>query len=129
MLSTGISLIICNDEQKARDMADQLHVHPEDLVPLEELRDNLHRLETAVFYTVTSLSDLKAETLMSVYNVRRGLLLLGDSRKVTGRDLSWMKAVMKPQTTQPKPAPRPTEAYNVPIERDDPYEDLGYRRK
>lgn len=136
MLSEGISLILVDDEAEIVKVQELLGVTA--IVALDDMVNHLDVMYEVAFTVVFVGGIEKAEKYLHAYNVRRAIVVVGGKAKAYGRDLTWIKKSLQyaHRTVEEGILPEPKlnlefmgRAFEQPLERDDPYADLGYARR
>ena len=124
MKDGGISLLVVDTPENLSKLTKKLGIGQP--MHIDNLISNVSQVEDLVFYTPFHDGRTLAEQYITSFNIRRAAIAIGDKITVHGRDLGWMKAVVA--TAAPEPHQRVCQGITIPEERDDPWEDLGYRR-
>lgn len=75
----------------------------------------------AVYYALLSTSEQMYE-FIKFFNVRRGVVSSNGRRDMLGYNVDWMKKLIKAPV-----AKIPPKGFQIPEDREDPYQSLGYR--
>jgi hypothetical protein len=137
MLSEGISLILVDDEAEIVQVQDFLGVTA--AVPLDDMVKHLDVMYEVAFTVVFKGGLENALKYLHAYNVRRAIVVVEGKATAYGRDLTWIKKSLQFSSRKVTEGVLPEPKLNLdfmqgrsfeqPVERDDPYESLGYGRR
>lgn len=137
MLSEGISLILVDDEAEIVQVQDFLGVTA--AVPLDDMVKHLDVMYEVAFTVVFKDGLENALKYLHAYNVRRAIVVTEGKATAYGRDLTWIKKSLQFSSRKVTEGVLPEPKLNLdfmqgrsfeqPVERDDPYESLGYGRR